>query len=85
MNITPISQTCNFTNSTNNTSRKRINTVSWTGYAAIAAGIASGIAANKKKIKLHKNLAYIAGALSLAHIAIVEINKFKYKKLQNSK
>lgn len=43
-----------------------------TGYGALATGIASGIVAHNKKIKLHKTLAYIAGALALAHVGIVE-------------
>lgn len=43
-----------------------------TGYCALATGIASGIAGNRKKIKLHKTLAYFAGVLSLAHLGIIE-------------
>ena len=69
-------------NYTHNNQRKGINTVKWTGYAAVIAGVGSGIAANKKQIKLHKNLAYIAGIFTLAHIAIVEYKKFQYKNLQ---
>ncbi len=49
-----------------------------TGYASAALGIASGIAGSSKKIKLHKYLAYAAGALMLAHIGLAEY--FKHKK-----
>ena len=59
---------------------KGINIVSWSGYGAVATGIASGIAGHKKKIKLHKNLAYITAALSAIHIGVVEYKKHTYKK-----
>lgn len=70
------------TNFSHNNPRQGINTVKWTGYAAVIAGVGSGIAANRKQIKLHKNLAYIAGIFTLAHIGIVEYKKFQYKNLQ---
>lgn len=50
-----------------------------TGYAALAAGIASGVLAKNKKIKLHTQLAYAAGILSLAHIGVIEWFHYKYK------
>ena len=38
------------------------NCVTWSGYGAVATGIASGVAGHYKKIKLHKQLAYVTGA-----------------------
>lgn len=52
--------------------------VKYTGYGALGFGIASGIVAKNHKIKQHKYLAYIAGALAVAHAAIVEY--FHHKK-----
>lgn len=65
-----------------NDNRKSFNVVTWTGYGAVALGVASGVAAHKKNIKLHKTLAYLAGILTLAHIGIVEIKKFRYRQSQ---
>ena len=70
------------TNFSHNNQRKGINTVKWSGYAATIAGVASGIAAGQKQIKLHKHLAYIAGIFTIAHIGIVEYKNFQYKNLQ---
>lgn len=70
---------------TNTKSRPKINTVAITGYASLGFGLASGFAAagKKKKISLHKNLAYISGAMALIHTGIIEWYKFNRKK--NSK
>lgn len=51
-----------------------------TGYIAAALGVASGIAGSSKKIKFHKQLAYLAGIFTLAHIGIVEWSKYKRSK-----
>lgn len=59
---------------------RKINYISYTGYAALAAGAASGIAAGMKKFKAHKSLAYAAGVLAVIHLGIVEWNKHQYKK-----
>lgn len=60
--------------------KKRFNSVEVTGYVALGLGIASGIAGAKKKIKLHRYLAYIAAGLAIAHTAIIEWYHHKYKK-----
>lgn len=60
--------------------KKRFNTVEVTGYGALGLGIASGIAGAKKKIKLHRYLAYVAAGLAIAHTAIIEWHHHKYKK-----
>ena len=56
------------------------NYVSWSGYGAVALGVASGFAGHYKKIKLHKNLAYGCAALTLFHVGIIEWKKFQYKR-----
>ncbi len=73
-------------NNINNTSVKKKlwkNPVRDTGYAAAVFGISSGIAGAKKKIKLHKYLAYIAGIFTLAHLGIVEYYKHMKKSSKN--
>lgn len=60
--------------------KKHFNTVEITGYGALGTGIASGIAGAKKKIKLHRYLAYVSVGLAIAHTAIIEWNHHKYKK-----
>ncbi len=92
MNVSPISQTSiksiNHTqraftaqkNAVPHNSKKSINYVSYTGYGALAAGIASGITAGFKKFKAHKYLAYTAGILSLLHLGIAETKKYQYRK-----
>lgn len=60
--------------------KSKFNSVTLTGYASLGFGIASGIAGAKKKIKLHKNLAYIAGALAILHTGIIEWFHYKYRK-----
>lgn len=75
MAISPITQ--------NTPQRKKHNYVKITGWTATGLGTASVIAAKTKglkhKMKLHKNLAYLAGIFTLAHIAILESYKFKKK------
>lgn len=56
------------------------NPVRDTGYAGAAFGVASAVAACSKNIKLHKQLAYLCGIFTLAHIGIVEDNKYKWAK-----
>lgn len=46
--------------------------VKYTGYGALALGIASGVVAKNKKIKLHTKLAYAAGILALVHTGLIE-------------
>ncbi len=58
----------------------KFNYVSYTGYGALAAGVASGIAARMKKFKAHRYLAYAACILSVAHLGIVETKKHQYRK-----
>ncbi len=60
--------------------KNKFNSVTLTGYASLGFGIASGIAGAKKKIKLHKNLAYIAGALAIIHTGIIEWFHYKHRK-----
>ncbi len=70
---------------TNSKSANRYSPVKITGYGALATGVASAIAGNKKKIKLHKQLAYITGILTLAHLAIVEWRHAQKKKTNTDK
>lgn len=66
------------TNSNINTqTRKKPNYVKITGYAAVGAGVVSGFAAKGKKWSLHKNLAYLAGLFTAAHIGILEWYRHK--------
>ena len=68
-------------NNANTKHHQKINTVTLTGYASLGFGIASGLAAagKKKKLKLHKTLAYISGAMALIHTGIIEWYKFNRK------
>lgn len=64
------------------------NPVSATGYGALAAGTLSVVAASGKKIKTHKFLGYIAGALAFIHTGIIlgarfASQKFSAKSAQN--
>ena len=63
------------------TQPKRVNYVQLTGYGATALGVASAIAGANKKITLHKQLAYLAGIITAAHIGIIEY--FHHKKSAN--
>ncbi len=69
------------TNNQTSPAKKKIwkNPVRDTGYAAVVLGATSVIAANRKKINLHKYLAWAAGLLSAVHIGIVEYYKHKSK------
>lgn len=62
--------------------RHKINTVTLSGYASLSFGLASIMAVTRKKknIKLHRNLAYISGAMALIHTGIIEWYKFNRKK-----
>ncbi len=60
------------------------NSVTWSGYGAVATGIASGVAGHYKKIKLHKQLAYVTGALTLLHVGLIEWKKFQFKQSQKN-
>lgn len=60
--------------------RPFITPVSATGYGALILGGASAITARNKKIKTHKYLAYVAGALAIAHTALIEWHRFSKKK-----
>ena len=48
--------------------RKKTNYVKLTGYAAVGSGVFSAIAANKNKVKLHKQLAYLTGIFAALHM-----------------
>lgn len=73
--ITPaVSQT------TKPSKRPFITPVSATGYGALICGGASVVTAVNKKIKTHKYLAYLAGALAIAHTAIIEMHRFNRNK-----
>lgn len=77
--ITPSSPT---QNSKNKFTFKKLlkNSVRDTGYAGAAFGVASAIAGANKKIKLHKNLAYLSGLFTLLHIGIIEYYKHRKAK-----
>ncbi len=77
MKVSSVSQ-INFSGIKDGNSKKRVNYVSYTGYGALGAGIACGVTAGMKKFNAHKYLAYAAGVLSLAHLGIVETNKYRY-------
>jgi len=77
MTIQPILPT---TTHPQNKKRQFLNPVSITGYGALITGGASVVTAVNKKIKTHKYLAYLAGALAIAHTAIIEIQKFNRNK-----
>ncbi len=51
--------------------RNKLNPVSTTGYGSLLFGTASVIAASNKKMKAHKYLGYIAGALAFLHTGII--------------
>lgn len=52
--------------------KKRVNYAKITGYTATVLGVGSAIAGNRKKIELHKYLAYAAGIITAAHIGVIE-------------
>ena len=58
------------------TKKPKFNSVSITGYSALGFGMASVIAATNKKLKSHKYLGYIAGALAFLHTGIIEGMRF---------
>lgn len=53
---------------------KKFNYVKYTGYGAVASGVACALTA--KKYKVHKKLALLTGLLTLAHIALIESHRF---------
>ncbi len=61
----------------------RPNYVKISGYGSLAFGIGSIIAATQHKMKTHKTLAYIASALALGHVGLIEFNHYKYKHKKN--
>lgn len=61
-------------------SNYKYNYVKYTGYGALALGVASGVAAMNKKIKPHKYLAYAAGILAFVHTGIIEWFRFQRNK-----
>ncbi len=65
------------------TVKRKYNPAKISGYAAIALGVASGVAGNRQKVKLHKQLAYAAGIFTAMHIGIIEW--FHHKKKLNTK
>lgn len=60
--------------------KPKFNPVSITGYGALGFGTASVIAAANKKLKSHKYLGYIAGALAFLHTGIIEGMRFNRRK-----
>ena len=60
--------------------KKKFNTVKYTGYASLALGTASVVAASRKHFKAHKYLGYLAGAFALIHTGIIEWYHFNKKK-----
>ena len=70
------------------TRKFKLNPESSTGYGALAAGTVSVVAASSKKIKTHKYLGYLAGALAFIHTGIIlgarfASQKFSAKSAQN--
>lgn len=68
-----------FAKPTPNTKKKKTNYVKITGYGATVSGVASALAIKAKNPKLHKNLAYLAGLLTLTHIGLIEWYNHKFK------
>lgn len=60
--------------------KTKFHSVSMTGYGALGFGTASVIAAANKKLKSHKYLGYIAGALAFLHTGIILGMRFNRKK-----
>lgn len=82
MSISAVSNVQSIQTQNNNVKKHSyINPASATGYGATACAIGSVAAIKNKSFKWHKNLAYAAGALVLAHIGIIEWfhNKMKNK------
>lgn len=75
MNVSKVAFSPSFGHTQNQ--KPGINYVKITGYGALASGVLCGFTAKKRKY--HKMFAYIAGALSLAHIGILEYYKHKRK------
>ena len=49
----------------------KMNPVSVTGYGALGLGTLSVVSAANKKVKSHKYLGYLAGALAFIHTGII--------------
>ena len=60
------------------TKKPKFNSVSITGYSALGFGMV--IPATNKKLKSHKYLGYIAGALAFLHTGIIEGMRFNRRK-----
>ena len=73
----PVSQ-----NSGSKFSLKKVikNPVRDTGYASAALFVGSMVAGYNKNLKLHKRFAIASLILTIAHIGIVEWNKYKWSK-----
>lgn len=74
----------NASNPTNSTKsgKSRLNPVSITGYGSLGFGTASVVAAANKKLKSHKYLGYIAGALAFLHTGIIEGMRLSKKRAE---
>jgi hydroxyethylthiazole kinase-like sugar kinase family protein len=67
-------------NETSKNPKPKLNLAKITGYGCLTSGMGSIIAAKTKNLNLHKNLAYIAGALAIIHTGIIEYYHHKFKK-----
>ena len=79
MQLSPITKTPSSVGNSKERMSKKVwkNPVRDTGYAAALLGGTSVVAANRKKFKIHKYFACLAGVFVLAHIGIVEYYKYK--------
>ncbi|MBD5402420.1 hypothetical protein HDR58_06425 [bacterium] len=73
-------QSVNNITTSNTTFKKRFNVPKITGYAALGFGLASVVAVSKKKIKMHKMLAYLSGAMAVLHTGVIEYYHLKRSK-----
>jgi sulfite exporter TauE/SafE len=66
--------------SSNSKPKQKLNLAKITGYSCLGCGLGSIIAVKTKNLKLHKSLAYLAGALAIIHTGIIEYYHHKFKK-----
>ena len=79
MAITRVSNILSFGHGNQANKLKKPNYVKITGYGALASGVVSVLAIKNKMPKMHKEFAFLAGAFTFAHIAILEWYKHGHK------
>lgn len=79
MAITRVSNNLSFKSTQSANKVSKPNYVKITGYGALVSGVVSVLAIKNKMPKMHREFALLAGAFSLAHVAILEWYKQWYK------